>query len=127
MSESSWLTAGKPVHHRSPSPARGRRGTTIGTPEIRHRSDGGPDANDAPAAPSQAATGARALLLGLVPFILGDEAADIVLTADLTFLRSVDDLLVLLVGDHGNFFSVAVDDLAVLDGVTLVEDGLIVE
>src|SRR5699024_1707562 len=59
--------------------------------------------------------------------VLVDHSANVRLALDLALLGRLDDLFVLFLGDDGNLLTVAVDDLAVLDRVTLGEDGLMVD
>src|SRR5699024_6330329 len=65
----------------------------------------------------------RRLSLG----VLFDHSANVRLALDLALLGRLDDLFVLFLGDDGDLLTVAVDDLAVLDRVTLGEDGLMVD
>src|SRR5699024_11277696 len=66
---------------------------------------------------------ARRVCLG----VLFDHSANVRLALDLALLGGLDDFFVLFLGDDGNLLTVAVDDLAVLDRVTLGEDGLTVD
>src|SRR5699024_178724 len=59
--------------------------------------------------------------------VLFNHSANVRLALDLALLGRLDDLFVLFLGDDGNLLPVAVDDLAVLDRVTLGEDGLMVD
>src|SRR5699024_10496966 len=87
---------------------RSRSGTCAGIPTTLRRSD---------------SSFGQWLSLG----VLFDHPTNVLLALDLALLGGLDDFFVLFLGDDGNLLTVAVDDLAVLDRVTLGEDGLTVD